>query len=108
MHAPSRTILGFALAALALPQAARGQDGPPPSAAVQGPTKAEYRERRKALMEQLRTAEAATSVMRSTLLRAEGAGGPAPAGAAGVVVAIVGGASPARTRSSARRMTSGT
>ncbi len=79
------------LAALILGPAARGV-GPPgsPSAAIAGPTKAEYRDRRRALMEQIRVAEAAGSVLRSSLLRAEGGSGPASSGAAGVVVALVG------------------
>ncbi len=80
------------LAALTIVPSAWGEDGPPgsPAAAVVGPTKAEHRERRKALMEQIRAGEAAASVLRAAMLRAEGGAGPAPSGAAGVVVALVG------------------
>ncbi len=89
-------LAAFLLALTPIPTAALGDDGMPgrPPVSTLAPTREEYRERRKALMEQIRVAEAAASVMRSTMLKAEGGPGPTPAGAAGVVIALMGRAEP--------------
>ena len=77
---------------------ARADDPPAPRALLEatptiGPSKVEYQARRKALMEQLKAAEAGATAMRSAMLGGRGEAGRAP-GAAGVVVVMVGGGEP--------------
>src|SRR6185312_10772933 len=61
--------------------------------ATLGPTKEEYQGRRRALMKNIKEAEAGSVALRSAMLRAESGAGAAP-GMAGVVVVLVGAGEP--------------
>ncbi len=90
-------IFGPALGALLLISAmpaTRGEDGRPasaPSAAAAplGPSRDEYRARRRALMDRVERAEAGSGALRAAMLRAGSGPEPSP-GAAGVVIVLVG------------------
>src|SRR4051794_15218041 len=58
-----------------------------------GPSREEYRTRRRALMDQVKEAEAGQGAMRAALIAAGAGADPAP-GAAGVVVVLVGAGEP--------------
>ena len=62
---------------------------PSPDAAIVGPSKEEYKARRRALMEKVKEAEAGAGALRAAMLRAGSGHEPAP-GTAGIVIVLVG------------------
>ena len=92
MQRPSWKLLGLALwtgLVLASP-ASRGEDVP---RRLVGPSREEYKQRRRALMGEIKQSEAGSSELRAAIRR-EGRGDSPPKTSAGVVVVLVGAGEP--------------